>query len=101
MTVLQPNMVTLTGRRFACSTAAVLAYLVNEDEQLLMLSHPKRKGWWEVVNGALEAEESVLDGVLREVWEEAGEWVRVRPLGAIHIETFHYDQNVPYMLSLS
>ena len=101
MTVLQPNMVTLTGSRFACSTAAVLAYLVNEDEQLLMLSHPKRKGWWEVVNGALEAEESVLDGVLREVREEAGELVRARPLGAIHIETFHYDRNVPYMLSLS
>jgi 8-oxo-dGTP pyrophosphatase MutT (NUDIX family) len=101
MSVLQPNIVTLTGRPFACSAAAVLAYIVNEDEQFLMLAHPKRKGWWEVVNGALEAEESVLDGVLREVREEAGEAVRVRPLGAIHIETFHYDQSVPYMLSLS
>jgi 8-oxo-dGTP pyrophosphatase MutT (NUDIX family) len=101
MTALQPNMVTLTRRRFACSAAAVLAYIVNEDEQVLMLAHPKRGGWWEVINGALEAEESVLDGVLREVREEAGELVRVRPLGAIHIETFHYDENVPYMLSLS
>lgn len=99
--ILQPSVKTLRGRPFACSAAAVLAYIVNDQEQVLLLAHPKRKGWWEVVNGALEAEESVLDGVLREVAEEAGEMVRVRPLGAIHIETFHYDQNVQFMLSLS
>ena len=64
-----------------------------------MLSHPKRSGW-EVVNGALDADETVLDGVLREIAEEAGPRVRVRPLGAIHIASFHFDSKVQYMISL-
>jgi 8-oxo-dGTP pyrophosphatase MutT (NUDIX family) len=53
-----------------------------------------------VVSGALEAGETVLAGVLREVREEIGEHARVRPLGALHTATFSYDENVPFMLSL-
>ena len=96
----QPVVRTTTGRPFACSPAAVLVYIVDEAERFLMLRHPRRRGW-EVVNGALEAGETVLEAVLREVGEEAGPEVKVAPLGAVHVETFHYDEAVRYMLSIS
>jgi 8-oxo-dGTP pyrophosphatase MutT (NUDIX family) len=63
----QPTIQTADGKRnFACSPAAVIAYIINEDEEILFLSSPKRPSWWENINGALDAGESVLDGVLRE-----------------------------------
>ncbi len=102
MTLKQPLITTAAGdRRFACSAAALLAFIVDEQERILMLAHPKREGAWEVINGALDAGESALDGALREIREEAGPHVRVRPLGAVHIGSFHYDENVHFMLSLS
>jgi ADP-ribose pyrophosphatase YjhB (NUDIX family) len=98
----QPTLKTADGKReFACSPAAVIAYIVNEKEEILFLSNPKRPDWWENVNGALEAEESVLEGVLREVGEEAGPEIVVRPLGTLHVSTFHYDDSARFMLSIS
>jgi len=98
----QPYITTADGKRkFACSPVAILVFIVNEREELLLLAHPKRGGSWEVVNGALEARETIVEGALRETREEAGDQVRVRPLGTVHISTFHYDENVRYMLSLS
>ena len=101
MQVQQPTVTTVNGRRtFACFPAAVVVFIVNEKEEILMLSHPKRNGW-EVVNGAVEAGETVLDAVLRETAEEAGEGVRIRPLATLNISNFHYDDNVPSMLSIA
>jgi ADP-ribose pyrophosphatase YjhB (NUDIX family) len=98
----QPLIPDATGRRmFACSAAGVLAFIVDAQERLLLLAHPRRKGEWEVVNGALDAEETILEGVLREIREEAGPAVRVRPLGTVHSYTFRYDDAVPYMLSIA
>ncbi len=71
------------------------------EAEILLLSHPKRHGGWEVINGALEAGETVVEGALRETTEEAGAAVRVRPLGTVHVSTFHYDQHAQYMLSIS
>jgi 8-oxo-dGTP diphosphatase len=97
----QPHIMTADGRRqFACSPVAILVFIVNEREEVLLLSHPKRRDGWEVVNGALEAGETLLEGALRETREEAGEGVRVRPLGTVHVSSFHYDEKVAYMLSL-
>jgi ADP-ribose pyrophosphatase YjhB (NUDIX family) len=87
-------------RTFACFPAAVLAFVVDAEERILLLAHPRRKGEWEVVNGALEAGETLLDEVMREVREEIGDSVRVRPLGTLHAFTFVYDGQVQYMLSL-
>jgi len=99
---LQPVIPSADGhRRFACSPAAVVVFIINQAEELLLLSHPKRNGAWEVISGALEAEETVLAGVLREVREEAGAQLRVRPLGPVHIASFYYDDNAHYMLSLN
>lgn len=95
-----PVVVTERGRPFACLPAALLVFIINEREEFLMLRHPGRAGW-EVVNGAMEANETATAGGLREVQEEAGPDVRVRLLGPVHIQNFHYDQRVRYMLSLS
>jgi len=96
-----PTVHDSTGRRtFTCQPAAVLAFIIAPDERILMLSHPARSGW-EVVNGALDAAETVLDGVLRETREEAGDQVRVRPLGALHTYTFRYDDAVQHMISIA
>ncbi len=97
----KPSVVAAHGKRtFACSPAAVCVFLVNEQEQVLLLAHPKRAGKWEVINGALEAEETLLAGAQRELREEAGDELQARPLGVVHASTFHYDENVRYMLSI-
>lgn len=87
-------------RRFATSAVAVQAIIVNQAEEILLLSSPRRKQGWQTVSGGLEARETVVDGALREISEEVGVDVRVRPLGTVHVETFHYDENVQYMLGV-
>jgi glycosyltransferase involved in cell wall biosynthesis/ADP-ribose pyrophosphatase YjhB (NUDIX family) len=96
----EPIVVTELGRPFATVPAALLVFVINDQEEFLLLRHPQRPGW-EVVNGALEANETLADGALRELCEEAGPAVEVRLLGPVHIQSFHYDQQVRYMLSLS
>lgn len=100
---LQPRISNKKGtRRFACSAAAVQAVVVSPEETTLLLSSPTRNpgGVWQVVSGALEAGETVLEGTLREAQEELGSDVRLRPLGTIHVQTFHYDENVQYMIAI-
>lgn len=100
MTDGQPVITTTTGRRLACSPAGVCGILVDARERILLLRHPDSNGAWEVVNGALEAGETLLGGALREVSEEAGPNVRVRPLGLVHAYTFRYDETADFMISL-
>jgi ADP-ribose pyrophosphatase YjhB (NUDIX family) len=101
MSAQQPFVTDVKGvRRFACAPVAVEGIIVNEAEQVLLLSHPQRQGTWQVVSGAWEAGETLLQGVLREVSEEAGPDVRVRPLGTVHAQSFHLDANVRYVIGL-
>jgi len=92
----QPTVTTAgpRQRRFNTSSVAVQAIIVNPDEQFLLLSSPTRQQGWQVVSGALEAGETLLAGTLREVYEELGQDIQVRPLGTVHAETFHYDEQV-------
>lgn len=96
----QPVITTTTGRHLACSPAGVCGIVVDAQERILLLRHPDSNGAWEVVNGALEAGETLLEGVLREVREEAGANLQVRPLGLVHAYTFRYDEIAAFMLSL-
>lgn len=103
MTEMQPFISNKSGtRRFACSAVALQAVVVSPEEKILLLSSPVRNpdGAWQVVSGALEAGETVLEGTLREAHEELGSEIRVRPLGTIHVQTFHYDHNVQYMIAI-
>jgi ADP-ribose pyrophosphatase YjhB (NUDIX family) len=100
---LQPFISNKRGtRRFACSAVALQAVVVSPQETILLLSSPIRnpEGAWQVVSGALEAGETVLEGTLREAHEELGREIRLRPLGTIHVQTFHYDENVQYMIAI-
>jgi 8-oxo-dGTP pyrophosphatase MutT (NUDIX family) len=97
----QPIVTDTRGRRFACSAAGVLAFIVNDEGKFLLLSSPKRPNQWEVVNGALNSDETLLDAVLREIREEIGAAARVRPRGVVHAYTFRYDDVVQYMISVA
>lgn len=93
---------TLTGRKFAVWPTAVQALLVNDAAEVLLLSSPTRNrvGEWQVVSGGLDADETILDGATREAYEEAGAEIVIRPLGIVHAQTFKYDDNIPFMLSV-
>jgi len=92
---------TSAGRVFEAHPAAVVVPIVNRSEELLLLESPLRPGWWEPVNGAVEARETLLEAALREVREEVGADVRVRPLGVVHASTFAYDARVTHMISVA
>jgi 8-oxo-dGTP pyrophosphatase MutT (NUDIX family) len=96
---IQPELVAANGRRFAGSAAAVLVFLVDARRRFLLLRAPRRGARWEVVNGGLEAAETVLDAAKREVAEEAGPAVRHRMLGTVHAYTWRYDDGVTHMIS--
>ncbi|WP_420644797.1 NUDIX hydrolase [Candidatus Leptofilum sp.] len=97
----QPTIVSQRGRPFATSAIALQAIIINENEQFLLLSSPRRNGRheWQTVSGGLEAGETILDGTLREVREEVGN-IQVRPLTVLHSHTFHYDENVSFMVGI-
>jgi ADP-ribose pyrophosphatase YjhB (NUDIX family) len=78
-----------------------MAIIVNEQEEILLLAHPELNGGWQIVNGAMEAGETPLEGALRETREEAGGDIQVRPLGTVHVSAFHYDEKVRNMLSIA
>lgn len=84
-------------RRLACVPTALLAFIVNDDERILMLSHPNSGDRWEVINGALEHDETLLEGLRREIREETGGRTQVRPLSALHTFSFPYAEGLPYM----
>ncbi len=103
MSDAQPIVVDAKGKRhLACSPVALQAVIINADREILLLSSPTRNpdGAWQVVSGALEAGETVLQGVLRETREEAGSEVKVRPLGTIHTHTFAYDARLRYCIAI-
>ena len=102
--VSQPELVASNGRRFAGFAAAVLVFIVDPaTERVLLLSSPAKRGrpGWETVNGGLEAGETLLEGVAREVAEEAGPAVAISVLGTVHAWTWRYDDLVPHMLSIA
>ena len=92
--------VALSGRSFATFPAAVVVPIVNRQGELLLLESLRRQGSWEPVNGAVDEGESLLEAALREVREEAGPDLRVRPLGVVHASTFTYDDRVRRMISV-
>ncbi len=97
----QPTIASASGHRvFATFPVAVLTIVLNDREQVLLLSHPERPGKWEVVNGGLEAGETVWDGAMRECTEELGGEVRLRPIATLHALTVAYDEAISHMISL-
>jgi 8-oxo-dGTP pyrophosphatase MutT (NUDIX family) len=95
-----PEVVSVSGRRFAAVPAAVLVFVVDDRDRILVLRHPT-DGYVEVVNGGVEAGETILRAAARELREEAGPDLRARILGVFHAYTYRYDERVPRMTSLA
>jgi len=95
-----PTVTGKKGRKFETHAAAVVAFIINKEERFLMLSSPKHPNQWEPVDGAYDGGETILEGMLREIREEAGEQVQVRPISAVHTFNFHYDETIPHMISI-
>ena len=82
-----------------CFPAATLVAIIDDEERILLLSTPGQNGW-QVVAGAIEHGETVLEAALRETREEVGADLRVRPLGTAHTSSFWFDQTVGYLVSI-
>ncbi|MDQ3401597.1 MAG: NUDIX hydrolase, partial [Chloroflexota bacterium] len=97
---IRPCVTAADGRRtFVYFPAAVLVYVVDDSGKVLLLSE-RASGKWEVVSGALEADETVLEGAQREAREELGLAVRLRPLGPVHVASIHYDAKIRDMIDI-
>lgn len=87
------------GRRFDTFPAGVLCYVLRPDGRFLLLKHPRRAGL-EVVSGAVEAGETLLAAAVRELAEETGSSMAVRPLGVFHASSFAYEDTTPNLISV-
>lgn len=96
----QPVITARDRRQFAGFAAAVLVFIIDDNERLLLLRHPKRPDRWQVAAGSVEAGESILDAAIREAHEEVGADANLRPLGTVHTFTFHYEKAVPQMIDV-
>lgn len=97
----QPELVSADGRRFAGFAAAVLVFIVDPlTRRFLLLSSPAKRlrPGWECISGGLEAGETLLAAVRREVAEEAGPSVRLDVLGTVHAWTLRYDDEVQHLI---
>jgi 8-oxo-dGTP pyrophosphatase MutT (NUDIX family) len=94
----QPTITAQNGRSFSAYAVALQAIIINDSEEILMLHSPTRNQGWQIISGGLDAEETILEATLREIQEEAGEAIQVRPLGLVHIQTFQYDPGIPHMI---
>jgi 8-oxo-dGTP pyrophosphatase MutT (NUDIX family) len=94
-----PVVAAESGRRFATTPAAVLVFVVDAQGRILVFRDPVT-GIVEVVNGGVEAGETVLEAAERELREEAGGELRARFLGVFHASSYRYDERVPRMLRI-
>lgn len=94
----QPSITAQNGRSFPAYAVALQAIIINEKEEILLLKSPKHNLGWQIISGGLDAEETIIDGTLREVHEEAGAAIQVRPLGLVHAHNFQYDPGIPHMI---
>ena len=99
MTMVSEKVVSASGRQFATFPAAVLAFVVNENEEFLLLRSPRRIGW-QVPSGALESGESPIQGLARELFEELGKEFMYHPLGPVDVSSFRMDDKTT-LLSIS
>lgn len=93
-----PTLTAASGREFTCFPAAILVFLINQRDEILLLS--EQPGRWSIIAGAIEAGETILGSALRELREETGGSIRATPIGVAHAHTYHYDAVAQNMISV-
>ncbi len=99
MNKTNPRIASLSGREFTCFPVALVGYVINENKEFLFLSRQGEDSW-EIPSGAMEASENTVDGILRELHEELGDAIKIKPLGVVHAHTFPFDEKVKEMISI-
>ena len=99
MTQHRPIVTAAGGREFAAFPVAVLAFVLNDREEFLLLKRPSESAW-QIPSGALESGEAPVQGVTRELREELGAGFRHRVLGPVHATSFRFDERITAMLSI-
>ncbi len=89
-----PQITTAAKHKLACFPATVLAFIVDTYDRYLLLRRPGQPGW-EVVNGALQAGETVTEALTRELRVQLGEQFQAVYLGVLDTFTFVFDANLP------
>lgn len=100
----QPELTSTTGKRFPGFATAVLAFIIDAStRRFLLLSSPPKRGrqGWEIISGGVEAGETWLRALHREIAEEAGPAVRLDFYGTVHAWTLRYDDAVPQLMSVA
>lgn len=88
------ELVATTGRRrFATFPVGVAMAVVNDRSEILLLEDPDT-GSLEVPSGAVEAGETILQAIRRELDEELGPHAQLRPLSTVHTYTIGYEPGV-------
>lgn len=98
-----PYLVAANGRRFAGFATAVLVVIIDPaNDRFLLLESPAKRGrpGWEVVNGAVDEDETLETAAYREVAEEAGADVGIRLLATVHAYNWRYDDVVTELVSI-
>lgn len=70
-----------------------VAVINGRDEVLLLKRTAARGGFWQIVTGRIEPGESAAQAAVRELREETGATLKVRPLDYVH--TFAFGDSVP------
>lgn len=76
-------------------TVAATALITNDEGMVLMVRHPRRG--WELPGGKIEEGESIIDGLKREILEEAGVQVEIDTLTGIYSNIFRSLVILPFL----
>lgn len=88
------------GRRFAAFPVAVVALAMDSQGRFLLLRRPGKTSW-EPPSGALEAGESPLSGLRRELREELGPAFSFQVLGPVHATSFRFDSSLGNVVGIA
>ncbi len=94
-----PQIKTAAGQSFPCFPVSILAFVVDTWDRCLLLRRPGQPGW-EVINGTLQAGETVPEAVTREIRQKAGAAVQAVYLGVLDAFTFVFDANLPPAITI-
>lgn len=93
MSAQTKKMTSESGRKFSTFPAAVVAFIISQDEEFLLLRCSRKLGW-QVPSGAIEAGESPLQALDRELLEELGQEFTYQLPGLVDASSVRLDAKI-------